>query len=104
MAQFLQRTGRSRDGHRDIRFSKDFHENVASLIASLTPRLRIHGIKSKAAEEEARLANKSTAQFLKRSFSLMDRGCVITGLNLIGFLVPSAHWFIYHSFKLCLSI
>ena len=77
MAQFLQRTGRSRDAHRDIRFSKDFHENVASLIASLTPRLRIHGVKSKVAEEEGRQANKSTAQFLKRAFSLMDRGCVI---------------------------
>ena len=59
---------------RNLFLAQDFLANVSFFSASLTPRLRIHGVKSKIAEAEARLANESFAHFLKRCFTLMDRG------------------------------
>ncbi|KAM9482209.1 dedicator of cytokinesis protein 9 isoform 1-T1 [Clarias gariepinus] len=77
MAQFLIETGKVKLS-RNQRFSASFHHAVETLVNMLMPHITQ---KYKDNLDAARNANHSLAVFIKRCFTLMDRGFVFKQIN-----------------------
>ncbi|KAL1443839.1 hypothetical protein MTO96_030159, partial [Rhipicephalus appendiculatus] len=78
MAQHLMNTDRIKM-QRHERFSKEYHNRVRTLVQCLIPHIMQ---KHRDQRNETRLANQGLAHFLKKCFSLMDRGFVFKLINL----------------------
>lgn len=77
MAQHLMNTDRIKM-QRHERFSQEYHNRVRTLVNAVMPHI-LH--KFKDLRNETRQANQGLAHFLKRCFSLMDRGFVFKLIN-----------------------
>ncbi|XP_077513928.1 dedicator of cytokinesis protein Ziz isoform X7 [Amblyomma americanum] len=77
MAQHLMNTDRIKM-QRHERFSKEYHNRVRTLVQCLIPHIMQ---KHRDQRNETKQANQGLAHFLKKCFSLMDRGFVFKLIN-----------------------
>ncbi|XP_077554523.1 dedicator of cytokinesis protein Ziz isoform X2 [Haemaphysalis longicornis] len=77
MAQHLMNTDRIKM-QRHERFSREYHNRVQTLVQCLIPHIMQ---KHRDQRNETRQANQGLAHFLKKCFSLMDRGFVFKLIN-----------------------